>query len=161
MSENETGYLRKISIKTVCGKVKKPTEPTWLARVYGVATDIKSGSTAIGDYECLLGQFEAQNIATGTVYSGGQVFLPPPADAIIISQVRAYLNNKETAQPVQFAVEIGVQPDEGTADRPNSYGYQYIARPLIKTAESDMLTQLRADVQKAVAALPAPKKAAK
>lgn len=142
------GFLRKISVKTVCGKqtlemiVEKKAYP--LMQVYGHAQRVKEGTTDFGSYQKLLGQFEAVNLATGQVFQSPQCIMPEPANGMVAGQ----LLGDNPAEQVSFALEIGIKRDESS-----SVGYTYTTKQLVKAQDADPLADLRGKVK----ALEAPK----
>lgn len=147
----EVSFKRKITVKEVCGKpqlediVEKKKYA--LMRVFGHAHRVKLGSTDMGEYQKLLGQFEAINLLTGEVFQAPQCIMPEPGNGMIAEQ----LLGENPADSVSFALEIGVQRDESSA-----VGYVYWTKPLLKAKEADPLSDLRSEVK----ALEAPKEPA-
>lgn len=144
-------YVKKLSIKTVCGRpeFEKGSEDgteVKLMQIFGQATGTKGGTSTYGDWECLLGNFEATNMETGETYRAAQLFMPDVAHEPIAQAVKLTDNGS-----VDFAVEI-----VALKDSESSVGYVYSMKPLIQAAESDPLTALR---EKAMKQLAAPAKA--
>lgn len=143
-----TKIVKKISMKTICGKVSVKNLPDEgdkpLMRVIGQAKGIKTGTSDYGDWAALTGIFEATNIETGEVYRSGVCFMPEIAQDMVIPALM-----QDSATAVDFAFEIGAEASEDS-----SVGYVYTIKPLIEAAESDPLRALSEQVQKS---LPAPK----
>ena len=145
-------YLKKLSVKNVCGRPefeKGDADGTEvkLMQVFGQATGTKGGTSTYGDWECLLGNFEAVNIETGETFRAAQLFLPDVAHDPVVQAVK--LSNGA----VDFAVEI-----VALKDSESSTGYVYSMKPLIEVAEADPLKVLR---DRAMKQLEAPKEAPK
>ena len=145
-----SNLIRKISAKSVCGKVEKPKKATPLFIVFGIASKTKAGNSDFGPWTALLGQFEATNLETGEVFQAPQCFLPEPMNSLIATQLEATdeEGNREV-NSVQFSVEVGVKPNE------TPIGYEYTTKTVVKSDEADPLAALR---NASKAALPAPKK---
>lgn len=129
--------IKKITRKTVCGDVALPVDAARpLYRVIGIATGVRKGSTAYGDFVGLTGQFEATNIATGEVFVAPQCFLPDPINGMIAAKVQT---PDDSGKPVtaQFAVEVGIKPAKTTI------GYEFTVREIAEVQEADPLADLR------------------
>lgn len=135
--------VTKISVKKILGKIKPPTEKTYLMQVFGIANGTKTGTSQYGEYTALTGQFRAIKLDTGEVYGGGQCYLPNIALNLVLPAMKG-----EGTNGVEFAFNIGVYPAE------NAFGYEYCCDPLMVTSDTDPLEIL----QKRLAALPAPDK---
>ena len=157
--------LRKISSKTVMGKVEKPEKATKLFTVIGVAHRTRRGDGDNGPWVSLIGRFEATNILTGEVSTAPQCFLPKPMDEILafqLEEMEPLLDSdgkvqldaddnertKRVTESVQFAYEIGVKP----TDTP--IGYEYTTNTIVEPGGADPLAELRGALPK----LPAPSK---
>lgn len=139
--------LKKISVKTVCGKPKPPEDSKigWLMEVFGVANDIKRGTSDKGDWYGFVGAFQALDMATGTVYRSGMLFIPDIAGGLMLPQLLDE-NNKS----VEFGFRIGIKKDESSA-----VGYVYTAEPLLAVNENDPI-ELLAHKMKGAKQLAAP-----
>ena len=147
-----SSLIRKISAKSVCGKVEKPKKATKLFIVGGIANKVKTGDSQYGPWTALVGQFEATNIETGEVFVGPQCFLPEPMNGMIAAALEMVDDDdKRLNSSVQFAVEVGVKPAD------NTVGYEYTAKEIMKSDSADPLAAIR---EKIALALPAPTKAA-
>ncbi len=159
--------LRKISAKTVMGKVQRPTKPTKLFTVIGVAHRTRRGDGDNGPWVSLIGRFEATNILTGEVFTAPQCFLPKPMDEVLafnLEEMEPLLDGdgkvqldaddnertKRVTDSVQFAFEVSVKPNE------TAIGYEYVTSPIVEPGGADPLADLRSKLPK----LPAPKKKA-
>ena len=145
-----SSLIRKISAKTVCGKVEKPEKNTPLFIVGGIANKVKTGDSTYGTWTALVGQFEATNIETGEVFVGPQCFLPEPMNGMIAASLEMLDDEgKRVNNSVQFAVEVGVKKSD------NTVGYEYTAKEIMKSDSADPLAAIRETITKA---LPAPTK---
>ena len=153
--------VNKISVKTVCGKVKtvvktrvdadgnqepfKTVEPGLLMRVAGICTGSDIVSTAYGDSVRFKGEFAATDLATGEIFQGGQLFLPEVAEKFVAATLDS-VKNGENFQGLELAFDIGVEP----ANTPS--GYQYTVAPLIQQAAKSraemLLLSLTAELNK-------------
>lgn len=133
--------VKKITVKTVCGKFEKPSKASKLMTVYGLANEAKADSSDYGDYVRFKGNFEAVNLATGEVFKSGSMILPEIAEQILSGALSG-----EDVNGVQFALEIGIKPSTSPV------GYDYSVKPVIDTGENDPLADLRGKLS-----LPAPK----
>lgn len=134
--------LSKISMAKVVGKIKKPTEKTYLMQVFGIANGIENGTSQYGNWTALKGQFRAVNLESGEMFQAGECFLPN----IALNLVQGALTDENKS--VEFAFNVGVYPAD------NAFGYEYCCDPLMAAAETDPLEIM----QKKLAALPAPDK---
>ena len=131
--------IKKISVKTVAGNVKKmiaaqpegEAMPVTIMRVYGVATKTVTGESDNGNWVAFLGQFKAINLLDGTEYSSGKLFLPGVASDLLEGALGGDNNSAE------FGFDIIVVPDDSSA-----VGYVYQAESLIQPTEDDTLSRL-------------------
>jgi hypothetical protein len=105
--------LSRITIKTVCGEIQKPTKETHLMRVYGQANGFKVATSQYGDSLGFTGVFKAVNAATGEVFTAGKCFLPK----VVENQLGGVLSGVD-ANAVEFAFDISVKPAA------NAFGYE-------------------------------------
>lgn len=149
------GLLRKISTKTVMGKIPdKPEKQTNLFTVYGVAEDTKSDESSYGMWTALLGDFEVIRLEDGKRFRGPVAFLPEPFMTMTIKAVeRAKASNEQAGGSdvgVEFACVVGIRPGN------TKTGYEYTCDPLTEHRASDRLERLRALSMASVKRLPAP-----
>lgn len=137
--------VSKLSVKKICGKVKKPEGKVMLMQVFGIATGTKSDESNFGPWTALLGQFRAVNLETGEVFQSGVCFLPNTGLNLITPLLK-----KDGVDGLEFALNIGVIPAE------NTVGYEYYVEPVIEAKDNDPLEILSKKV--AQVALPAPEK---
>lgn len=157
-----TNMIRKITVKTVIGDVKKlvsggsiTENNTPVMRVLGHVTDLKGGQSDFGPWVALLGTFEATNLLTGEVYAASKALLPSIISELVEAQL-AHAQKGDTDASLQFAVDVTVCPDDSVA-----IGYTYGVIPLIQKA-ADPLDNLRLEVsEKAPLQIEAPKEKAK
>lgn len=140
-------YLKKLSVKKVCGRPefeKGSADGTEISlmQVFGQATGTKGGTSDYGDWECLLGSFEATNLENGDTFRAAQLFMPDVAHEPIAQAIKLATNGI-----VDFAVEI-----IAVKDSESSVGYSYSMKPLVDAEESDPLKILREKAQKQLAA---------
>ena len=144
---------RKITIKEIVGDktvikervVAAKGKPIKLFNVVGIASGAKPGSTQMGDYLKLVGDFEATNLETGEVSQSGACILPN----FVTDGIGAALM-RPNAESVEFALTIGAKPDEKSVT-----GYQYTCESLLPPSEHTPLVALKA---KLGGLLAAPKK---
>jgi hypothetical protein len=145
-----SNLIRKISAKSVCGKMSAPKKATPLYVVLGIATKTKSGQSDFGEWTALVGQFEATNMDTGEVYQAPQCFLPEPLNSMLAESLNELDDDENRVNAsVQFAVEVGFKP----SDTP--IGYEYTTKEIVEADTADPLAALRDASAKA---LPAPTK---
>lgn len=146
--------IKKLSVKGVCGDVKKfvrdnlsDDKPSVTCmRVVGIAHGVATGTTDNGDWTAFKGGFEATNIITGETFAAGRLFLPEVAESLVLAALSG-----DDVDSVNLAFDIGVKINEASVT-----GYEYFAKPLIKPAENDPLTQLKDSLD--LPALEAPEK---
>lgn len=150
--------LKKITTKTVLPETFDPLafidaeQPTKLYTVMGVARAVKSDSTQYGTYYKLLGNFEARRLHDGAVFVSGACILPEPLGTMIGTQLLDLIaDDKEgkTKPTAKFALVVSIKSRKGKKGVP----YEWIASPLVDTAQVDPLADLRAAV---AGALPSP-----
>lgn len=142
--------IKKISAKTVCGKIKQEVlgkdgddqdvigfRERSLMRVIGVATGVRTGTTNFGEFVAFRGQFQATDLSTGKEFRSSQCFLPDD----VTGMIHAQLASGDT-KAVEFAFDIGIRPRD---DLP--IGYEYTSKPLLKPSENDPLTNLLAKLE--------------
>jgi hypothetical protein len=136
--------LKKITVKDVCGEIKKPATTTWLVRVVGIARDYEIGTTNFGQFVRFKGQFRAIKIETGEVFDSGAMILPDIANNLIYGAL-----SQDGSNAVEFAFDLGVKPSKSPTE------YDYIVSSLIESKEADPLAALLSNAP-ALPALPAP-----
>lgn len=146
----KTDLLKKLSFKTVVGKVNRRELPEngesmLVMRVIGVANKTVTGNSDFGAFVGFLGNFEATNVATGEVFRSGQMFLPNVCSNLLEAAVAA-----NGGANVEFGFDIGVKEAD------NAIGYEYTAAPIIEASETDPVALLKSRIS--APALPAPTK---
>lgn len=127
--------VKKLSAKSIgVDFVKAKKEPQDCYQILGYVTDIQEGvHSTNGEWQKLVGQFEATNLNTGEVINSSEAFLPDVANKIIASQV------KEGAK-IQFALVVGTKPNETPT------GYEYTVRELIESEPLEVIEKIRAQI---------------
>lgn len=146
--------IKKLSVKAVCGDVKKfvrdnlsdETPSVACMRVVGIAHGMQTGSTDNGDWTAFKGGFEATNLISGETFAAGKLFLPEVAEDLVLTALSG-----DDVESVNLAFDIGVKINESSVT-----GYEYFATPLIKPSENDPLAQLKASLD--LPALPSAEK---
>jgi hypothetical protein len=136
MAQNQA-LLSRITIKTVCGEIKKPTKETLLMRVYGQANGFKAATSQFGDSLGFLGVFKAVNADTGEEFRAGKCFLPK----VVENQLGGILSGSDN-NGVEFAFDIGVKPAN------NAFGYEYVVRPVLAPVEAPVIEALESKMGK-------------
>lgn len=78
-----------------------------------------------------LGRFDAVVVSTGEVFSSFACFIIEPMQSAI-------LNKLETAETVEFALEVCVKRDDNA-----DIGYEYVLRPIFTAKEDESVIRLR------------------
>ena len=135
--------VKKMSTKTVYGKVKMPDdmedgERLFLYRVAGVAKQVRRGETAYGDWVGFKGDFACQT-GTGEEYRSNQCFLPEPFQGMLENAVEQDKDGDGKVEnvAVRFSVDIYAKKRSDL-----SIGYEYEPEPVIKADESDIAQTL-------------------
>lgn len=118
--------------------------PYLIARVIGIATSSKLGSSNFGDYYEFLGNFSAIN-HDGEMFRSPKAILPEPAQSLLQAAVEG-----ANGGTVELAFDFMAVPDSGDK------GYKFEVIPLMQRDPADPLDTLLADVNSKFA-LPAPK----
>lgn len=141
-------FLSKITLKTMDAQPKPHSikEATDLATIYGVIRGKKLGQSNFGDFITFSGEFEGINLETGEVFRSGNMILPKMMESMLAGS----FDEGAKDISIEFGVKIGVVP----SDKGNT-GYEYTISPLIETAPSDALLQLRNMAKKKVPAIDA------
>lgn len=139
---SQVNLLKKMSAKTIIGKIEPPEKQTDLFAIYGVATGTKTGSSTFGDWLAFIGDFEGVHMESGEVNRSPVCFLPEPAQGMLEA---ALLKNENG---VEFSFIIGVKPN-----KTSTTGYEYTVKPVVASKQNDALEKLRTAT---VQALPPP-----
>jgi hypothetical protein len=147
----EINPTRKISAKTVMGKIKRDWIPDKgsvpLFQVIGQCYGVRKGVSDYGEWIALVGTFEAVNLKTGEVFAGPECFLPEPFNGMIAEKMQG----ANAANAVDFAYEIGIKPP----GEDSTVAYEYTCKPIHDPRAGDPLKELRARIPR-FAALAAP-----
>lgn len=130
--------LKKLTVKTVCGEFPFPTPEKpkiKLATIGGIVTGAGVKTTDYGDSWRLSGQFLAFNVLTGERFESSVSYLPDVVSEPLAAAVRA------TNQPVEFAVEVGVQFDRSVATR-----YTYYAETVREISQAPALAGIEREM---------------
>lgn len=139
--------LKKLSVKTVCGDMKKWARENFLAedstletqdvlRVIGIANKLETGEGDNGAWVAFKGSFKCVNLMTGEECRGGKLFLPDVASDLIETAL-----SDENNDSVEFGFDISIMKNEKSA-----VGYEYSATPLLEAKEADPLAALEQSI---------------
>lgn len=120
-----------------------------LFTVIGVAEEMETGQTQMGDYTAFIGSFQATK-TDGEVFRSKKLFLPDLAADAVADALTTAGGGK-----VEFAFKIGMRRvvKKNAQGEETGAGYEYTMTPLLEIDEaSDPLAHL----QNKIAALPAP-----
>ena len=139
--------IKKISVATVHGTVDKKAlfslpvgESLPVMRVFGVATGVEAGTSSMGDWECLTGEFKAIN-TDGEVFYSGKAFLPGAGHSVVAGKL---LGNG--ADGVEFVYDFAAQADK-PGSKPSATGYTYAVLPVIEQATESRIKRLEAQIE--------------
>lgn len=133
----EIAAVKKLTTKIIVGKkIGKVERRTQLYSIIGVATGLKSGESNYGAWTALVGRFEAERTADGSMFAAPMVLLPEVAAEPIVQAVRA-----SQGQGIEFALVVTVEP---TLSAP---GYVYDIATVVPQRRNDMLAGLRASLR--------------
>lgn len=100
-----------------------------LMRVVGIGLGTKAGNGTYGEYNKILGEFEATNMVSGEVVKSNQLILPGDTGDMAVLALTS-----GQAKMVEIAVEIAVIPSDRSAR-----GYTFVSKNLMaKGAESGL-----------------------
>lgn len=136
---NESKPLAQMNIKN-CGvnglQAIKEEKQVFLVRIFGEANEAKTKLNRANDpYTYLIGNFKAKN-NKGERFHSDTLFLP----ATIQEKVEAELKSAG-GNPVEFGYDIHTTPDTKS-----SVGYRYAATSIRKTAATDRLAAMEAEL---------------
>jgi len=133
MSEN---IIKKLSIKTLIGAMKKPPEgeTVTLCRFAGIAKATKTGESNFGPWTALVGDFAGINLETGEVTRSPVLFAPEIMMQMILPEV-------EAGNTVDFVFDI-----TATGDKTVAVGYRYGLKTVRAPSENDPLKALLATI---------------
>lgn len=146
--------LRKITTRDVGfpradvqAAVIKAAKPVQLYTLLGVVNGVKPGSTSMGDFAKLVGEFEATNLTTGEVFTSGAAILPNFIGDNIAAAIM-----RPNAESVQFAITVGAKPNDKSVT-----GFEYTVDSGMPPSEHSPLALLKKQVSEQKL-LPSPKK---
>lgn len=135
--------VKKITTKVVAGKLSlealiehntaHPGTVMPLYTLYGIASDMTAGETALGPYVKILGQFKAVNVK-GETFVSGCAIIPGAGSDLIASAVKSLGDNGGN---IEFAFKIGAKRDLASA-----VGYVYEVEQMQQPGQSDPLAAL-------------------
>lgn len=135
-AKNGVKVLRKISTKSVYGKIKKGIEaPIAVMRVYGSVMSVQEKSTDYGISYKFVGQFKAVHGETLETYKASVMFLPGIAEEML-------LGSMQEGKHTEFAFDIQAIPDDDSVT-----GYVYTADSLLMGG-TDPLAELEKRLNK-------------
>lgn len=125
--------VKKLQSKVIMGAEIKNVEDGNMYIVSGKATGMKGGESNYGPWECLTGEFKAERIVDGKIFSSNVVFLPDVAHMQI-----AHVLKSGEAEAVDFVFAIGRITSDNSAT-----GFEYTCTPLVQPEiESDPVMAL-------------------
>lgn len=127
------------------GTVTEPAQFVPLFRATGQITGIKAGNSTFGEWVAYVGDIWGQNMVTGEVFKGRELFLPSEADIVLREPVTEAVKNGEI-------VTLGVMIEAKFAR--TAVGYQYRCKPLQALEQPKSVAQqlLQSFAQPALAA---------
>lgn len=170
-----TKILRKMSPKTIMGKIKPPfpgdagdpnanppvppkaADPEReLYVVMGQTNGLVTGESDFGPWVAFKGWFESARCDTGEIAQSSLCFVPEAFEELLVAAVTAQQAG-DSGSMVEFAIKVAIVPSTKATS-----GYEYRVYNLIKVQSGDPLKALRDTLRGAgsLPALPAPKAAA-
>lgn len=135
----EWSPLPQMNIKKCGGDPKQAIrdgKQTFMCRIYGEATDVKTKEARSGDaYTYLVGAFRGIG-PDGTKYESDKLFLPGGIQESVEASYKA-----GGEKPVTFAYDIFANEDKDS-----SVGYRYAAKALMKTEASSRLDAMSQEI---------------
>ena len=114
---------------------KARKEPFPIYQIMGIAKGTIAGEGANGEWNKLIGTFEAVNLLTGEIYRSGNAFLPKVVNDVIAGN---FINVPEgETREVRFVYEVGVTPSTMPV------GYTFTVKELIETEAADPFESMR------------------
>ena len=108
-------FLRKITVKSIgCNSNVGKDKAVDICEVWGIVTSLTPGSSPLGEYVKLNGNFGAYNLQEDREFNSNHAILPAIASDLISEGFMA-----SGGEFLQFAVRIGVEP----SDSPIRYSY--------------------------------------
>ena len=135
--------VKKISVATIFGKIplkelmaadeKGQTLP--VMRVLGSAVASKTGTSAYGDWTCLLGTFEAIHAGDGSVHRAAQFYPPEIALIPILTAL-----SQPGCRGVEFVIDISAKFVNDA--KPGGSVYEYVYDHVLPPDANDPITRL-------------------
>lgn len=148
--------VRKITVREILkGKPQKGEDGKVasqdLALIYGQVHSLESGTSQFGNYQVLIGRFEARRLKDGAVFQSTRAILPQIAEDLAVQTVME-AKAQDPSAFVNLAFVIGAEHDERGTE-----GYKFTVKP-VSTGEqaADPLAELRASMMPALAAIGGP-----
>lgn len=136
-SDKNITPIAQMAMKNLGNPKDGRAKSTYLGRVFGQATAVKTKESRSGDtYQYLVGQFQGFG-ADGLKYSTEKLFLP----AGMMEGIEAQWKSGGEA-PVEFAFDVFSNPDEESAT-----GYRYACKSLLKLETTDRLNAMAAELE--------------
>ena len=142
-------FEKKLSTKTIVGRVKAPEAPEKLYSIIGVCNGMRTGESQYGGWVGFTGNFEAVRLKDGKVFAGPVAFVPEPASSMMLNALqRAEHANGVGSASIEFAFIVGVKPSDKAS------GFEYTVEPVLTAKQNDALANLRQLMAPKLAALP-------
>lgn len=169
--------LKKITIKDVMGDefdakkfiVENPKAQDLIV-VIGTTSEVIADSSQYGDFFKFVGAFEATRLSDGVVFKAPNCIIPEPLNTLMGQTLMAVVKPEDMKDEevgdgnqkrkrkrgktpaAQFGIILGIKPSKKGAT-----GYEWTSKPVVEVQAVDTLKDLRAQVNNAIKALPAPK----
>lgn len=135
-SEEKNQFLSQMSVKNLGNPKDGRERATFLGRIFGQCTAVKTKESRSGDtYQYLVGDFKGIG-SNGVTYTTEKLYLP----AGLLEQIESTWKSGGEA-PVEFAYDIFSNPDEKSA-----VGYRYAAKSLLKTETTNRLAAMEQEL---------------
>lgn len=138
--------IKKISVATVHGALDKKAlfalpegQSMRVMRVFGVATGVETGTSSMGDWECLTGEFKAINTDDEEFYSG-KAFLPGAGHSVVAGRLLG-----AGTEGVEFVFDFAAVADKPGA-KPSATGYTYQVKPVIEQPAESRIRRLEGQI---------------
>lgn len=129
-----TTLKRKLSTKTIMGgRIPAPEVKTFLYRIAGRVTGVKTGTSDFGPWLAFKGNFQAQR-EDGEIFAAPLAFVPEPVQSMLEDAVQKQLADG-LVPSIQFGIDLFAVPDKAAA-----VGYTFDVAPILKPEdETDSL----------------------
>lgn len=145
-SSNGT-LLRRLTAKTIIGKIERPSKDVDLYTIFGVANNSDVKESTFGPSTRFLGNFRAVRASDGKVFRGPTCYLPEP----VSSMLKAALDGRHPeagtgeVKGIEFGFKVSITPADESV-RKSTTGYEYRTESLTEPVESDEMQALAARV---------------